>query len=301
MTKRFMTLTGLLAVGALGLTGCVASAEDVAGAGAGGEESKGELTVAVFNGWEEGIATSELWKVALERQGYDVTLEYVDAAPVFQGLADGDYDFTTDVWEPVTHKEYLAQYGDSIEKLGTWNDDSKLTVAVNEDAPIDSLTELAGAADEFGNTIVGIEPGAGLTAAVQDSTIPTYGLEGMDFQTSSTPAMLAELQAATDAGENIVVTLWEPHWAYSAFPLKNLEDPEGTLGDAETLSSYGRTGFADDFPEVAEWLSGFTMDTETLSDLENFMFNENEGADDWGPVVEQWAEENQDYVDSLTS
>ncbi|MFL0409561.1 glycine betaine ABC transporter substrate-binding protein [Microbacterium paludicola] len=301
MTKRFMTLTGLVAVGALGLTGCVASAEDVAGAGAGGEESKGELTVAVFNGWEEGIATSELWKVALERQGYDVTLEYVDAAPVFQGLADGDYDFTTDVWEPVTHKEYLAQYGDSIEKLGTWNDESKLTVAVNEDAPIDSLTELAGAADEFGNTIVGIEPGAGLTAAVQDGTIPTYGLEGMDFQTSSTPAMLAELQAATDAGENIVVTLWEPHWAYSAFPLKNLEDPEGTLGDAETLSSYGRAGFADDFPEVAEWLSGFTMDTETLSDLENFMFNENEGADDWGPVVEQWAEENQEYMDSLTS
>lgn len=301
MTKRFMALTGLLAVGALGLTGCVASAEDVAGAGAGDEESKGELTVAVFNGWEEGIATSELWKVALEQQGYDVTLEYVDAAPVFQGLADGDYDFTTDVWEPVTHKEYLAQYGDSIEKLGTWNDESKLTVAVNEDAPIDSLTELADAADEFGNTIVGIEPGAGLTAAVKDSTIPTYGLEGMDFQTSSTPAMLAELQAATDAGENIVVTLWEPHWAYSAFPLKNLEDPEGTLGDAETLSSYSRTGFADDFPEVAEWLSDFTMDTETLSDLENFMFNENEGADDWGPIVEQWAEEHQDYVDSLTS
>lgn len=301
MKKRHLSLVGLAAVGALTLSGCVATAEDIAGGDTSGGESKGEITIAEFSGWEEGIATSELWKVILEEKGYDVTIESVDAAAVFQGLADGDYDVTTDVWEPVTHAEYLAQYGEQIDKLGTWNSESKLTVAVNEDAPIDSLADLAGSAAEFGNKIVGIEPGAGLTGVMESEVIPTYGLEGLEFQTSSTPAMLTELKASIDAGENIVVTLWEPHWAYSAFPIKNLEDPEGTLGAAETLSSYSRQGFTEDFPEVAEWLSAFEMDTELLADLEDLMFNENAGAEDWNPIVKEWVEANRDYVDGLTA
>src|SRR5690606_13747891 len=151
-----------------------------------------------------------------------------------------------------------------------------------------------------GNQIVGIEPGAGLTAAMEDSVIPGYGLEGMQFTTSSTAAMLTELEAATNAGENVVVTLWEPHWAYGAFPIKNLEDPDGALGGTESLHSYGRVGFADDFPEVAEWLGGFQMDLDTLYSLENLLFVEND-TDDLGPLVEQWIAENQDYVDGLTS
>jgi len=44
------------------------------------------------------------------------------------------------------------------------------------------------------------------------------------------------------------------------------------------------------------------MDTETLSSLENAMFNGDEvDGDDYAPVVEKWISENQDYVDGLTS
>lgn len=293
MKHRALTALSLGTVATLALVGCSS------GSSASGDSK--ELTVAVFDGWEEGIATSELWKVILEEKGYDVTLESVAAAPVFQGLADGDYDFTTDVWEPITHAEYLDEYGDQIQKLGTWNDQAKLTIAVNEDAPIDSLDELAGAIDDFDGKIIGIEPGAGLTSITENAVIPDYGLENFDFVTSSTPAMLSELKAATDAGENIVVTLWEPHWAYSAFPIKNLEDPQGALGDAETLNAYSRDGFSDDFPEVAKWLGNFTMDTELLANLEDTMFNENSGAKDWNPIVKEWVENNRDYVDSLTN
>lgn len=135
--------------------------------------------------------------------------------------------------------------------LGTWNTDATLSIAVNADAPINSLDELAANADLFGNTIVGIEPGAGLTDITANSVIPGYGLEGMTFTTSSTAGMLAELTAATTAGENIAVTLWHPHWAYEAFALKDLADPQGTLGDAEGLHSYSRVGFADDNPIAA--------------------------------------------------
>ena len=301
MKKRTLSVSALIGVGALALTGCVATAEDVAGESSNSDDSKGTIKIAEFSGWEEGIATTELWRVILEDAGYTVEVDAVDAGTVFQGLSDGDYDVTTDVWEPTTHAEYLDTYGDDIEKVGTWNEDSKLTVAVNADAPIDSLEELADHADEFGNTIVGIEPGAGLTSALTNSVIPAYGLEGMNFQTSSTPAMLAELQAAENAGENVVVTLWEPHWAYSAYDIKNLEDPEGALGAAESLNVYSREGFADDFSEVEGWLADFTMDTELLAGLEDLMFNQNADATDWEPIVREWIADNQDYVDGLTA
>ena len=120
-SKRTLSVFGLSAVAALGLSGCVATADQVAGGDDAGGDSKGEVTIAEFSGWEEGIATSELWKVVLEEQGYEVTIEPVDAAAVFQGLADGDYDFTTDVWEPVTHASYLEKYGDQIPVVGVDN------------------------------------------------------------------------------------------------------------------------------------------------------------------------------------
>ena len=300
MTKRRNALMAASAAAALVLAGCAGETSDNGSTGdEGSNESQGSITLAVFNGWDEGIATSELWKAVLEDEGYDVTLEYADVAPLFAGLSTGDYDFTTDVWLPGTHAEYVEEFGDDMVDLGAWNTNAALTVAVNEDAPIDSLTELAENADLFGNQIVGIEPGAGLTAAMENAVIPGYGLEGMEFTTSSTAAMLTELEAATSAGENVVVTLWEPHWAYGAFPIKNLEDPEGTLGEAEGLHIFSRTGFDSDFPEVAEWLGNFEMSLEQLYDLENLLFVDND-TDDYGPLVDQWIADNQEYVDSLT-
>ncbi|MGR0318618.1 glycine betaine ABC transporter substrate-binding protein [Agromyces sp. ZXT2-3] len=297
MTKHH--LIPALALGgaaALVLSGCASGAE----AETLDNGDRADLTIAVFNGWDEGIAASELWKAVLEEQGYDVELEYADVAPVYQGLSDDDYDVVLDTWLPITHQDYIDEYGDELVDLGAWNEDAKLTIAVNEDAPVDSLADLAANADAFGNRLVGIEPGSGLNRVTTESVIPTYGLDGMEYLTSSTPAMLAELTAATDAGENIAVTLWRPHWAYDAFPIKDLEDPEGTLGDAEGIHSFGGRSFEENFPTLSGWLKDFRMDTELLSSLENAMFNEND-TDDYGPIVEQWIADNQEYVDSLTS
>lgn len=296
MKKRH--LTGALAMGAaaaLALAGCAGAEAETLENG-----DRQDLTIAVFNGWDEGIAASELWKAILEEKGYNVELEYADVAPVYQGLTDDDYDVVLDTWLPITHADYLEQYGDDMVDLGAWNDEAKLTIAVSEDAPIDSLDELADNADLFGNRLVGIEPGSGLNRVTTDDVIPTYGLEDMEYLTSSTPAMLSELKAATDAGEMIAVTLWSPHWAYDAFPVKDLEDPEGALGETEGIHSFGGKSFEENFPTLSAWLKNFKMDSELLYSLENAMFNEN-SSDDYGPVVEQWISENQEWVDSLTS
>ncbi|ALO65746.1 glycine/betaine ABC transporter substrate-binding protein [Arthrobacter alpinus] len=295
MNKKFLSVAAIAATLALGLSACGTGSQ-----GAALENGdKQDLTIAVFNGWDEGIAASELWKVILDEKGYDVKLQSADVAPAYSGLSTGDYDVALDTWLPVTHKSYIEQYGDKLVDLGAWNDDAKLTISVNADAPIDSLDELAANADKFGNRIVGIEPGAGLTEITTDKVIPGYGLDKMEYLTSSTPAMLSELKTATTKGENIAVTLWRPHWAYDAFPVKDLKDPKGLLGTAEGVHTFSRMDFEKDYPTLNGWLKDFKMDTKTLASLENAMFN-GEATKDYTAIIEKWIGENQEYVDSLT-
>ncbi|WP_441792614.1 glycine betaine ABC transporter substrate-binding protein [Leifsonia sp. YAF41] len=297
---------GLIATGAavvvvaLAVTGVTAanSSSDSAGPGNG---DKKDLKIAVFNGWPEGEAASYLWKNILEDQGYNVDLEYADAGTAYIGLSAGDYDLVLDSWLPTTHQAYMEKYGDKLVDLGSWNEDAANFIAVNADAPIDSLEELAANADLFDNRIVGIEPGAGLTDATEQNAIPQYGLGGMDFVTSSTPAMLSELKAAMDSGENIAVTLWAPHWAYDEFDLKNLADPKGALGTTESIHSIGSLSFEKDFPVLSGWIKDFKLDSDKLYGLENVMFNgDAAGAGDYDPIVKKWMVENKDYVAELT-
>ncbi|MGN6222008.1 MAG: glycine betaine ABC transporter substrate-binding protein [Microbacterium sp.] len=303
-TRQHQIAAGLAALGlTLGLAACSGDGDaSSAGTDASDRLDNGDLSsisIGIHSGWDEGIAVSHLFTVMLEDEGYEVETGEAEAGLVYAGLAGGDYDVNFDMWLPSTHSDYLARYGDDLEQLGVWYDDAKLTIAVNEDAPIDSLTELAANADLFGNRLVGIESGSGLVTVTQNAVIPGYGLEGMQFVTSSTPAMLTELQAATDAGRDVAVTLWRPHWAYNAFPIKDLEDPDGLLGDAEGIHTITSTGFADEFPEVSAWLEAFRMDNELLYSLEDAMFGSYDG-DDYGPVVEKWIADNKDYVDTLT-
>ncbi len=301
MNKR--TLLGALALGvaaSVALVGCASGTGGNPG-GAGSDTQSKKITVGVFNGWPEGEAASYLWQQVLEQKGYDVTLEYADAGPVFLGLAKGDYDVAFDGWLPTTHATYFKKYGKDLVDVGAWNDDAKLTLAVNADAPIDSIDQLAASADAFGGRIVGIEPGAGLTEAMNKKVIPEYGLEKMDFITSSTPSMLAELKKALDADQNIAVTLWRPHWAYDAYDLKDLKDPKGALGAAESIHTVTRTGFSDDFPDANTWFTAFKMDSDLLFSLENVMFREKHKQSEYAGIVKKWMSENQDYVDSLTA
>lgn len=326
--KNFTAIGGLLAVSALALSACGVSNEGTGGEGSGGEagedvqaewgectpgaesadttsmeaDSNTDITIGAFNGWDESFAASHLTKHVLEEDGYTVDIQAFDAGPGFTGVAQGDIDFVMDAWLPLTHESYIEQYGEDMEAQGCWYDNAKLTIAVNEDSPAQSIADLAEMGDVYGNRIVGIEPGAGLTKTTEESAIPTYGLDSYEFNPTSTPAMLAELKSATDAGEDIAVTLWRPHWAYDAFPVRDLEDPEGAMGGAEIIYNFSRTGFSEENPKVSQLLKNLVLDDEHLASLENVMFSdENYGGEDNDAAVEEWVADNQDFVDDWTS
>ncbi|MEN0024578.1 MAG: glycine betaine ABC transporter substrate-binding protein, partial [Microbacterium sp.] len=256
--RRLITVAALGAAASLALAGCASDGAggtiELAGGGsdAAGGGDKGTITLGFLPSWTDGLSTAYLLQDQLEKLGYTVEMNTLtEAGPLYTGLAQGDVDIFPSAWPEITHAEYMATYGDSIEDLGTYYDNAKLTIAVPEYTDIDSIDELAAASDRFGGRIYGIEPGAGLTGQTQ-KMMPEYGLDGYELVTSSTAAMLTELKSATENKKDIVVTLWRPFWANDAYPVKDLEDPKGAMGEAEGLHFLGTKGFAAQYPEAAE-------------------------------------------------
>ncbi len=258
-----LLLVAVLAVGALGLFGC--SSDDEASSD-GASEDKGTLRIGWIP-WDEDVAVTYLWKNVLEDEGYDVELTQLDVAPVYDGVGNGDLDLFFEAWLPVTHSDYWAEYGDSMEDLGAWYDKGLLTWAVPDYVDAVSIEDLVGMEDDFDGQIIGIEPGAGLMRMSREDVMPGYGLDDYTLIEGSTPAMLAELERATGAEENVIVTLWRPHWAYGAYDIRDLEDPQKLLGGAEEIRTLARQDFTADFPEVAEWMQNWVMDDDSMASL----------------------------------
>jgi glycine betaine/proline transport system substrate-binding protein len=244
--------------------------------------------------WEEDIAVTNLWQVILEENGFEVTQTQTDVGPVFDGVATGELDLFLDAWLPSTHEDYWEQYSDQVEDLGAWLDEAPLTWVVPEYVEdINSIEDLQGNAEMFGGQIIGIEPGSGLARISEEEVMPTYGLEDeYTHVTSSTAAMLAELDAAISAEEPVLVTLWEPHPAYGRFELKNLEDPENALGDPDEIRNIAREGFSEEFPEVAQAMENMEIDADTLAGLTVSVLE----ADTELDGAQEWLEENVDVV-----
>ncbi|MBO0981175.1 glycine betaine ABC transporter substrate-binding protein [Microbacterium sp. SD291] len=306
MKKNIATIVAIGAAASLTLAGCSGdgmggTGGTGGGSGASGAGDKGTITLGFLPSWTDGLSTAYLLEDQLEKLGYDVEMKTLtEAGPLYTGLAQGDVDIYPSAWPELTHAEYMETYGEDIEDLGAYYDNAKLTIAVPEYSELDSIDDLAGAGATFDGKIIGIEPGAGLTSQTQ-KMMPEYGLEGeYELVTSSTAAMLTELKAATEKQEDIVVTLWRPFWANDAFPLKDLEDPKGAMGEAEGLHFLGTKGFAEEYPEAAALIEQIKLDDEQYGALEDLVVNEyGEGKE--ADAVDAWLEEHGDQFDWVVS
>ncbi|EST21748.1 ABC transporter permease/substrate binding protein [Streptomyces roseochromogenus] len=256
-----------LVAGGMGIFGSSNGTSEASGTDVG----KGKEINIGYIPWDEGIASTFLWKEILEERGFKVTTTQYAAGPLYTGLATGQIDFETDSWLPTTHAEYWKKYGKQLDDLGPWFGPTSLELTVPSYVKdVNSLADLKAHASEFGGKIVGIEPSAGEMGLLKSKVLKAYGLDGT-YQVidGSTPAMLAELQRAYAKKEPVVVTLWSPHWAYSDYDLKKLKDPEGAWGKGDGVHTLARKGFAGDNPQVGKWLKSFSMTEQQLTDLES--------------------------------
>ncbi|MCG7844021.1 MAG: glycine betaine ABC transporter substrate-binding protein, partial [Methanomassiliicoccales archaeon] len=158
---------------------------------------------------------------------------------------------------------------------------------------VNSIYDLANYSSEFQSRIVGIDPGAGMMTNTQDA-VDQYNLTGFDILASSSAGMLAELTAAYDDDEFIVVTLWSPHWAFSTWDLKYLEDPLGVFGAEEFVHSLAREGFQADNPEAYAILERFEWSQD---DIQSIMSDIESGTDEV-EAAQTWIDANRDMVDA---
>ena len=249
-----------------------------------------KIDIAYVN-WSEGIAMTNLAKVIFEEQGYRVNLLNADLAPVFASLSQKKADVFLDAWLPVTMADYITQYGDKLETLGTVYDNARIGLVVPEYVTINSIEELNQVRARFKGEIVGIDAGAGIMKAT-DKAIPDYGLD-YKLLTSSGPAMTASLKKAIDKKEWVVVTGWTPHWMFDRFDLKILADPKGIYGGAEKIQVLAWKGFSEKDPFAARLLNNMHLTDAQISSLmaalEEPGINETDAA-------RKWLETNRDVV-----
>ncbi|MFE9441578.1 ABC transporter permease/substrate binding protein [Streptomyces sp. NPDC006602] len=281
---------GMGVFGGNGGSSTVADAKDV---------GQGKKITIGYIPWDEGVASTYLWKEILEERGYQVETKQLDAGPLYTSLAQGSIDFQTDAWLPTTHEQYWKKYGSQLEDLGAWYGQTSLELSVPSYMKgIDSLADLKGKAATFGGKITGIESSAGMMSLLKTKVLKEYGLD-KEYKVvdSSTPAMLAELKRAYSKKEPIVVTLWSPHWAYSDYDLKKLKDPKGAWGKGDGVHTTARKGFTADNPVVGGWLKNFTMDEKQLTGLEAEINKAGQGKQQ--DAVRAWLKKNPGVVDKL--
>lgn len=256
-----------LVAGGIGMFGGGTTATTASGVP---DTGKGRTVSIGYIPWDEGIASTYLWKELLERRGYKVDARQLELGALFTGLAGGQIDVQTDAWLPVTQSEYWKKYGNKLEDLGSWYGPTSLELSVpSYMKDVTSLADLKGKGDRFKGRIIGIEPSAGEMKMLKDKVLPQYGLDG-EYQVvdGSTPGMLAELKRAYAKKEPVAVVLWSPHWAYASYDMKKLQDPQGAWGEGDGIHTVTRKGFAADEPEVAAWMRSFKLTEQQLTGLE---------------------------------
>ncbi len=256
------------------------------------DEKQKEVNI-LYPNWAEGIAFTQLARVALENNGHNVELTNLEPGLIYGELSktNSKGDVFLDAWLPNTHREYWADYGDKLVKLGESFSEGTTGLVVPAYVTINSITELNANKDKFDGEIIGIGGGAGIHANTEKA-IEAYDLD-FDQITSSGPAMIASLEKAIKNNQWIVITGWKPHFMWARYDIKYLDDPKNIYPtDACTIIS--RKGFEEDNPEAATFFKNFNLTEEQLYDLMEQIRNNGEetGAKNWyqahKDIVDGW-------------
>jgi len=261
------------------------------------EGQKGEVQIAYVE-WARAVAITHVAGALLEEMGYDVELNNVANAAMWQSVASGDSDALLCAWLPVTHSMFYGEDGEftnDVVNLGPNYTGAKLGLVVPTYVDVDSIPEASKNADMFDDEITGIDPGAGMMQATETAIDNnTSGLGAFELVEGSGPVMAAALGDAIENQEPIIVTGWKPHWMFGRWDLKILDDPAGIFGSAETINTIVREGLQEDKPEVYKFLNGFDWQSVDLGQV--LVWN-NEGMDP-EESAKRFIAENLDLIES---
>ncbi|HEP1344326.1 glycine betaine transport system permease [Streptococcus pyogenes] len=259
-----------------------------------GMVDKGETVNIAYVQWDSEVASTHVIAEVLKNEGYHVTLTPLDNAVMWQTVANGNADFSTSAWLPVTHGQQYQKYKSKLDDLGPNLKGTKLGLAVPKYmTDVNSIEDLSKQADQ---KITGIEPGAGIMAAAKKTLKEYHNLSSWELVAASTGAMTTSLDQAIKKKDPIVVTAWSPHWMFAKYDLKYLKDPKETFGSTENINTIARKGLKKDLPNVYKIIDKFHW---TKKDMEAVMLDINKGMSPEA-AAKKWVEANKSKVSSWT-
>lgn len=254
-------------------------------------ENKGKVKL-VYVEWASEVVSTNVIKVVLEDIGYQVKIIPVSAAAMWESIAGGDADGLVAAWLNTTHGHYFESVKAKVEDLGPNLQGTRIGLVVPDYVPIKSVKELNQYADKLEGEIIGIDPGAGLMSKTEQ-VMKTYNLNKLKLVEGSGATMVAALSDAIKNNRWIVVTGWTPHWMFSRWKLKYIDEPNKIYDTTGHISTIVRKSLKEDMPEVYKILDRFSW---TPSDMEQIMvWNEEKGADPY-ENAKRWVHEHPDKV-----
>jgi glycine betaine/proline transport system substrate-binding protein len=210
--------------------------------------------------WDSCVAATNITKAVLEKAGYKVQTMAVSAALMFEGLANDDLDAIMCAWLPTTHADYYAKTKDRVVNLGSNMARADLGLAVPDYVNFKTIPDLAKASvsKEIGGRIIGIDPGAGLMRltekVIEHYKLPEKLVDGTDA------TMTAVLADAIRQHKPVVVTSWQPHWMWSTWKLRYLQDPDDVYGKPDHIDTLVRKGLKAADPKATAILGAIQID-----------------------------------------
>lgn len=286
---------GAAGAGAVLLGGCGGAGSS---SGSGGSGSK-QITLGSI-GWNEDIAVSTLTKILMQKNfGYSVQIKGpLDVGPLFEGVAKGYLTAFQDVWMP-NHKKYLAKVKSEVTLLPPWfQGKTRYDIAVP--AYMKNIKSIADLPKTGLHQITGIEPGAAINPQIRNHVFPEYHLKGWTLVTSSTAAMLAQLQKKYQARQPIVFLAWSPHWMNVRYNIRYLKDPKNALGafnNPSKITTLINKNLKSKDPVTYAFLKAIKLDQNQVNQIELEInkagaTNPEKGVKNWlsknGSVVKPW-------------
>jgi glycine betaine/proline transport system substrate-binding protein len=274
-------------------------------------QSESKSLKIAYEDWSSEIAAAYVIKAVLkERLGFRTTLTRMGLTDTYEALADGSQDAMIGAWLP-SQKPYYDRFQGQFEDLGPNLEGGRLGLVIPNvttkrqfaesglstahHITVDSIAQLKDHVDAFEGRIIGIETDSGMMRTMRDRLIPAYGLEAYELISGTEVSMVAELSNAIKHNRWIVVLGWQPHWKFSRWSLKFLDDPKGIWGETARIHTLVRKGLKEDLPQdVFKLLDQFYWTTEQLDQL--MLWNEMGG--DPYTNARRWVRVHADLVDA---
>ncbi|WP_299827911.1 glycine betaine ABC transporter substrate-binding protein [Pseudomonas sp.] len=224
--------------------------------------------------WSDTEITVKLATAALQDHlKQPVKLIMADIGIQFQAVANGNIDLIPMVWLPNTHKAFYDKYKDKLEDLGVLYE-GRIGMAVPTSIPVSEISSVEDlnkpeVREKLGGKILTSEVGNGqykLTVKAMEE----YKLEGYKLVASSETGMLNELDRNLKRGQWSLVNAWSPHWMFSKWSLRYLDDPKQIFGSAEQIHAVARKGFTQQYPQIAYFFAHYSI---PKADLESLMMD----------------------------